>query len=376
MDQKFAKTFNKFESKRKSAIIANSKSVNSFNKFKINSNNKIRSDAITELELIYEKLNLDLNDDQLLDRAERRDLPFRFQLFWNKDFNHSVNHSVNNSLNHSLNHSIDRNIELSNSLRNGDSVKYKSQNNLNLEPNDYNNNNSYESFNKRRSLATIEALVSLRNDNNNYKNIDRTQDLIRRSRTPPYRRSAIPDIINDDFAFRKYNKSLSHNQLCSSKEINGFNTNKRLNSNKNSNSFSYLELRDDNKDYNYNYCLNNDLKFLSNANIKFDDLSNRKLRQAEAANPPPPHPPFGIPNSIVSHSSPNDYIRAEMDPKEFNKTRFRCKSNVPHLIHDDMAFRSFRIDSLRKNMGTIKRTTSVSSLPIPPVPQRLTSSQV
>ncbi|XP_054168074.1 probable serine/threonine-protein kinase DDB_G0276461 [Oppia nitens] len=302
--------------RRRSALIVKSED-NINNRYKANLKPcHTRSDAITELEIIYDKLNEQLLDSDLLDRAERRDLPIRHQLFWTNDYN-----------NNDITDSVDRRQKYVN--------------------NDSNNNAiDYESLNKRRSMATIETLEALRNDYGPSGNRWTTM-----SRTPPARRSAIPDIIKDDFAFRKYNKSLSHSYLCANDVIKGFNSIKRINNNKNY-SMSYLLMSSSDDDIYYNNQYNNnnntnydDLTYLSKANIKDDDLSGRWIRQSSANNVIPRHPPFGIPNNIVCHSSSNDYIRAELDPKESNKVRFRCKSSIPHLIRDDMAFRSLRKDS-------------------------------
>ena len=324
------------ENRRKSALIVksedNHKSKYNYLKHNLKPNDS-RSDAITELELIYDKLNEELLDSELLDRAERRDLPYSHQLIWAND------HNNNNVLSDKIRLNSDEN-----------DLKVRQM------------NASYESFNKRRSMATIAALEALRND---YKS---SPEWMSRSRTPPYRRSVIPDIVRDDFAFRKYNKSLSHSYLASNPEISGFNSIKRINANKHY-SMSYLltTCSDENIVFNDTndsiYTNDNDLKYLSKANIKVDDLSNRWIRQSSAQNVLPPHPPFGIPNTIVSHSTANDYIRAELNPKEANKVRFRSKSSVPHLIRDDMAYRSLRKDNSRGMPLPLSSTITNHSLP-------------
>lgn len=332
------------ENRRKSTRIVKSDDCRKtkYNYLRLNKTaNRSRSDAITELEIMYDKLNEQLLDNELLDRAERRDLPFSHQLIWAND--HNNNHISN---------PVEDNQTTGHNLVSDQTDGY------------------YNEFNKRRSMATIAALKALRNDFNCGQHLPRDQWMTR-SRTPPYRRSAIPDIVRDDFAIRKYNKSLSHSHLNSNPEICGFNSIKRINANKHY-SMSYLLTTSSADDIYYDdtddpiYTNDEDLKHVSKANIKADDLSYRRIRQSAANNVLPPHPPFGIPNSIISsvgHCSVNDYLRAELDPKDSARVGFRCKSSIPHLIRDDMAFRTLRKD-FRGSAIAVPSVGSLTSRPM------------
>lgn len=261
---------------------------NSFKKFLRRSNSEIvykikrREDELSELERLYESLNLE-HDDELLDRAERRDLPIQFQINWSKyDSRSQVN---------------------------GDQGVF-----------DQIANDKYDCFNKRRSVGTMEALITLRSHSPS-------------PRTPPYRRSAIPDIVNDDYAFRKYLQyTRTLRPTRSDSNVNG----------------SYLLMSSA-----YTPTLKVDEVFkdanVPNPDIEQDDLSYRKLKQADAANVLPPHPPFGIPNCIVGHSSPTDYLHSDPAPKKSVKLGFKHQSEFPDLVHDDMAFRNLRKDVMTTN---------------------------
>ena len=343
------------ENRRKSTLIVKSDDCRKtkYNYLKLkNKNSQRRSDAITELEIMYDKLNEQLLDSELLDRAERRDLPYSHQLIWANDHNNNHISDYNYS-----NKSAESDLKVNQQFG-------------------YDHKDSgYDEFNRRRSMATIAALKALRNDHKCCEQFLRDQ--LNRSRTPPYRRSAIPDIVRDDFAIRKYNKSQSQSHLNSNPEISGFNSIKRINANKHY-SMSYLLTTSSADQIYYDdtndsiYTNNEDLKHVSKANIKADDLSSRRIRQSPANNVLPPHPPFGIPNTVVCQSNVNDYIRAELDPKVAARVGFRCKSSIPHLIGDDMAFRSLRKD-FKRSVPSLTSNPMNKSMPDISIAHRMTS---
>lgn len=204
----------------------------------------------------------------------------------------------------------------------------------------------------------------------------------------------MPNVILDDYAFRRYNKTASSSQLDSMTSQDDdeddddswyrhrFYRNPLHEKNK---SICYLSLASfDDCSLNGSVSMESpDLSAIpfkqrKEANIVCDDVLNRKIRQSPAANVAPPHPPFGIPNSpVISylHTFPqSDYSRVEPDVNQLQKPRHRSRDPTPHLINDDMAFRSLRkeykggikestesLDSLRSSYSTSNLYVSVRS---------------
>ena len=228
------------------------------------------SDPVTELEELVRQMGLD--DEDMLDRAERRDLPTRFQL-----------------------------------LRSC---------------------TSQESDVKAKDKAVAD-------DSKSFHELERlkTPDLIRAPRAPPLRRSAVPDLIHDDVAFRKLRsknrkRALDANSLASC-------------------SPSYLLCSPVFTPCDFvtppassrSPCLQ------PQPDVDLDDVSFRKITQSEGAKVSQPDPPFGIPKRVLLHSASCDYLNVVVDREE-KKNGFyhRQPSKRADRVKDDLAFRSWRRD--------------------------------
>lgn len=143
-------------------------------------------------------------------------------------------------------------------------------------------------------------------------------------RTPSLRRSAIPDVIYDDYAYRK----LSHNQRQ---------LNQRTTSLESVFSTSYmlysplytpsLEVRSATKEM---------YEEPGEPDVEKDDLCYRKLVQADAANVLSPPPPFGIPNfakfGYTSNATPSHYLYTNIDRADLRRVYYRVKPRTPNLV--------------------------------------------
>lgn len=225
-------------------------------------------DPVTELEELVRQLGLD--DEDLLDRAERRDLPTRLQL-----------------LRSCTSHESD--------------VKAKPAG----------AGDDSESFLKRERL--------------------KTPDLIRAPRAPPIRRSAIPDLIHDDVAFRKL-RSKSRKRANDAKSLASCSPSYLLcspvftpcDSPPATSRFACLEPQPD---------------------VDLDDVSFRKITQSEGAKVSQPDPPFGIPKRVLLHSASCDYLNVIVDQEDKKNGFYRRKpSKRADRVKDDMAFRTWRRD--------------------------------
>uniref|UniRef100_T1KHE4 Uncharacterized protein n=1 Tax=Tetranychus urticae TaxID=32264 RepID=T1KHE4_TETUR len=296
----------------------------------ISKNSKIRKldEAISELEEIYANLNLD--DEDLLDRAERRDMPTKFQLMRFQQTSNDIND----------NYKSNKSTEPNNSSHPPPLPTKKS-----IYPPETGWKHPHcESFcqnrHRRRSLGCVESLLA-------------SSDPPYREKAPPRRRSAIPDPVSDDLAARKMvkNKSQSRDNLVEDKKIPSYlllspiySPSSREDGDEMIDDFTSLEPEPD---------------------IEKDDLSYRKFTQSEAASVTPPHPPFGIPIGFTDLSTINNYVQATLSEKDRNFFYYRVKPYYPHLIKDDMAFRNFRKD-LDKSQDELRKSWSdgIKLLPI------------
>lgn len=242
-------------------------------------------EAINDLERIYESLKL--NDEDLLERAERRDMPSKFQL---------MRLNSDNSLNCDQNYNYIKQTSIP-SKDLGTCLPH------------------CDDYEKRLSLGTVEAFLASRDPRNRY-------------RAPPLRRSAIHDRVNDDLLVRKLNFKANKNSKISPNVAN-----------QTSSYLLYSNLYTPTIDVEEVY-----KDFTTEPDIAKDDLSYRKIVQSDGANVAPAHPPFGIPIGVTELSTFNNYIRANLDPKERNKVYYRYKPKSPHLIRDDLAYRTYRND--------------------------------
>lgn len=238
--------------------------------------------ALNELEEIYKSLRLN-EDEDLLFRAERRDLPTKFQL--NRPGADTVLPDVAYPL-------------------------------------------------KRSCSDDMSFISSLR------------------QRAPSFRRSAIPDKVADDLAYRRLvqpqppprngahtpppRKDVSY-LLCSAAFTPSLHVDPAL----------------------------ADLSLAGEPDIEKDDMSYRSYTQADGARVSAPQPPFGIP-LVPTQGTACDYIRAR--PSDAPRPLTRPKVH-PDLVRDDMAFRNLRKDpavSLAARRSTRALSVSVGSKAISP----------
>lgn len=176
----------------------------------------------------------------------------------------------------------------------------------------------------------------------------------------PNRRSVRPDTIHDDYAFRRYNQG---SELKTGVPADNLQKHGRRTPIHGSLSTSYMSLVTFDQSFPLRtngecpYCDGSQehsseetcpLKELHKyPDLVVDDVLNRRIRQSSAARVAPPQPPFGIPNSSVNcfiHTFPqSDYSHIKPEQDELRQ-RFRIPEREPHLVHDDMAFRSLRKD--------------------------------
>lgn len=223
--------------------------------------------ALSELEEIYESLKLN-EDEDLLYRAERRDLPTKFQ-----------------------------------------------ENRPDRQPTSPDSSIPYPL--KRSSSDSVTAGCA-------------PSDclLMQRQRAPSFRRSAIPDKLKDDLAYRR---------LVQPKDPTPSGTPK--------------------KDVSYLLCsaaftptlevdpILRDITLASEPDIEKDDLWYRSYTQADAGRVSAPHPPPGIPLSPTSQCSATDYLRAQPSGAPRPLTR---RKGTHDIVGDDLAYRSLRKDHARR----------------------------
>ncbi|XP_077555685.1 uncharacterized protein LOC144170045 isoform X2 [Haemaphysalis longicornis] len=214
--------------------------------------------ALNELEEIYKSLRLN-EDEDLLFRAERRDLPTKFQL--NRPTADTILPDVAYPL-------------------------------------------------KRSCSDDMSFISSLR------------------QRAPSFRRSAIPDKVMDDLAYRRLVQPTPPAR-------NGARTPPPH------------------------------LTLAGEPDIEKDDMSYRNYTQADAVRVPPPQPPFGIP-LLPTQGTACDYLRAR--PSDAPRPLTRPKVH-PDLVRDDMAYRNLRKDpavSLAARRSARALSISVSSDAVSP----------
>lgn len=225
------------------------------------------SDPVTELEELVQRLGLD--DEDLLDRAERRDLPTRFQLL--KTFT------------------------------------------------------SHEE-------TDVKSKDEAAGDRDEGKRL-KTPDLIRAPRAPPIRRSAIPDLVHDDVAFRKL-RSKKRKSAIDAKSLTSCSPSYMLCSPV----FTPCEFVPP-PDAGRSVCLQ------PQPDVDLDDVSYRKITQSEGAKVCQPDPPFGIPKRVLIHSASCDYLNVVVDREDRSRGFYRRKpSKRADRVKDDLAVRCWRRD--------------------------------
>ena len=247
------------------------------------STDKHLEQAICELEQIYRSLKLD-GDEDLLDRAERRDLPTAHQQLIQQQYTTacSGSESGGDPLGHGITSDLDTMMNWSIS-------------------------GSFENL-----AATSERI-----------------------RTPANRRSAVPDKVADDMAVRRLaaaaRKSTANDpQLIAAQ------------------SGSYLLLspsitaatgEDHDGSSRSGSCPDE-------PDVIYDDVAYRQIRQAnQSLKVAEPQPPFGIPIGPVTPASPSDYLHTSVTPEQFELRPLLHPTKYPDLVRDDLAFRNLRKDA-------------------------------
>ncbi|XP_046916968.2 uncharacterized protein LOC124497347 [Dermatophagoides farinae] len=277
---------------------------------------------LDDFENLFNQLNLN-DDDELLDRAERRDLPAKFQQSYRQ------------------------------------------------------NNRPYQQ--QRQHVY----------------HLDQSSSVMKRpatkTKTIPVRRSAMPNIIKDDVAYRRYDKNRQQKALPLWPEKSGKSQNHHNRSQqqqqqqqKQSDSICYMFLDNyedwlndshnsdnttaihhhhhDDNDYDNEYITGKLLQ--KNPDLIQDDLLNRRLKQSTASRSPVVPPlPFGIPNTPITMGlQTTGYSNVELDQTESRKQRYRTRESSPHLINDDLAFRMLRHDvrDVRKEKQSSSSSSSIN----------------
>ncbi|KAI1293641.1 hypothetical protein HDE_06451 [Halotydeus destructor] len=284
-------------------------------------------DVLNELEDLFAQIGLE--DEDLLDRAERRDLPEKFQLTRAREREREARRKEPTALGHNNNRG----------------PTYANVGDLRRSAN-YDTGHTLQAT----SMNHLELCTA---------NASQTRGLPGRhghgaaiiQRAPPLRRSAIPDVVYDDLAVRKLTQASSGNNGGSSSApgrpggthsppLAGAGLKQRQ-------AFNHHPVPS------YLLCSSVYTPTLSaesllqpemgEPNIEKDDLSYRKLTQADAANVLPPHPPFGIPlGPVVGTSVASDYLNKDVDKRK--KLNYPKPSYQAHIVRDDMAFRTLRKD--------------------------------
>jgi len=262
------------------------------------SNDRHLEQAICELEAIYRSLRLE-GDEDLLDRAERRDLPTVHQQLAAVNGNH-------------------HNLVCSGSESGGDPLHGPGiTSDLDTMMN-WSVSGSFESLARPSTPSRVRA--------------------------PPRRRSALPDKLMDDMAVRRL--AASRQQSLPPKDYE---------------SGSYLlvtpsiaaaEEKQNNNNIKRRSSSDSSSRCgSSEPDIVLDDVAVRAVR---AANLPlkkvlDPQPPFGIPNKLclgpVPPTSPSDYLHAQVTPEQIELRPLMHPTKYPDLIRDDLAYRNLRKDA-------------------------------
>nr|CAD7256765.1 unnamed protein product [Timema shepardi] len=235
-------------------------------------------DALTELEAIYKSLRL--GDEDLLDRAERRDLP--------------TIHQQGDDLNGIM--------------------AYNSYS--------YRGAESDSGFNYGLVSSSAESLYG-------------SDTPMRRHRAPPLRRSGIPDKVTDDMAFRR----LNHKEKSGSQDIRNVVSQAGSyllvspvlgQSASSETNFSGLEQKYIN------------IAPKQEPDTTYDDVVFRNIRHTNnTLKVIDPQPPFGIPLGPVTAAPNSDYLHAT--PEDKYRPTFKPRKS-PDVVKDDLAFRNLRKD--------------------------------
>jgi hypothetical protein len=290
---------------------------------KLSNNRRSRShDPLLELECLVEMMKLEDVDDDLLDRAERRDLPTKFQL-----------------------------MKTSPQCSNGSHKRIKSK----AESAEMAVEKSFSIFPGGEDIQLLDEMTGV-------------------TKAPPVRRSAIPDLLEDDLAFRRLHRSHSNDSSQAEKDGRessvmtpyGFPSNEcymlynraftpvvdtlpalhPIYKDRNSSpSFSkglmsrqppFRSTQQEKElDSRVAPSLPNEVD-----SIELDDVCYRKYLRFKSTDVA--EPPFGIPRSVVPASTPRHYLNIFTHDQSGNPIihRFRDKRK----IFDDLAVRSLRKD--------------------------------
>ncbi|EFX88043.1 hypothetical protein DAPPUDRAFT_96224 [Daphnia pulex] len=262
--------------------------------------------AICELEQIYRSLKLD-GDEDLLDRAERRDLPTVHQQLAQLPYSSvsaasvcSGSESGGDPLGgHGITSDLDTmmNWSISGSFENLGSASTTTTSANNTEP--------------------------------------------QRVRAPPNRRSAVPDKVADDMAVRRLAAAARKSQCNDPQAIAA-------------QSGSYLLLSPsltaamatDSPDLDGSGCSRSGSFSPDEPDVIYDDVAYRQIRQAnKSLRVAEPQPPFGIPLGPVTPASPSDYLHSSVTPEQMDLRPLLHPTKYPDLVRDDLAFRNLRKDA-------------------------------
>ena len=243
--------------------------------------------AICELEAIYHSLRL--SDEDLLDRAERRDLPTVHQEIRDRGISVCSSESGSNCFGDGMTSDLDTMMNWSIS-------------------------GSFE------SLATAAG----------------SQAGMARVRAPSNRRSAIPDKVGDDMAIRRLSRKTHVEpdpQAILAK------TGSYLLMTPAGNGYHDADRTDDNRAGSYHE------GSLSEPDLVQDDVAYRQLKQANSMKVVDPQPPFGIPLGPIAPGTPTDYLHTNVTPEQIKQRPIFHPKKYPDLVRDDLAFRNLRKDN-------------------------------
>jgi len=253
-------------------------------------------DALTELEAIYQSLKL--GDEDLLDRAERRDLPVPHQKL--NDGTPIIASAL--------------------SLSSGASRGAESDSGYN-----FGWGSSFES-------------------------VFDHGDPPRRKRAPSIRRSGIPDKVMDDMAYRRLH----------SKERPGSHYIRNVMSQSGSYlsaspAAAAAEINPEDLPQKPLYASAN-----HEPDITLDDVVFRNIRHANnTLKVLDPQPPFGIPVGPIAPASNSDYLHAV--PSDSYRSMFKPR-RMPDIVKDDLAYRNLRKDSLKEPLNLRACTDDMSGI--------------